>query len=272
MTLSGSTNPQTPLIEEQLTDELLPLDALTGLESAVVQSFLNLSAQDRTALINDYSHRHGTAAATWLTHAAQLWPTQRLGVSRVTIARLFALLPEHMEQAQRLQLAESIWHVARAPSTATLRVPAGYRNHPVLRELVHNHFMAVLPSVVELPDALRASLPWLADPALQAQHQVLNLLLLAERDQLLMLVDEQIAVLFARRMEGLEIRSRVSIAGHDLLIRTDTAIEEPQLIKRRRESAAARTRFNDRAPKSALIGAAIGIALALVAGALISVL
>ncbi len=246
-------------------EQLVPLDALSGLDSAVVQAFLQLTPAVRNALIQGYSQRHGEAAATWLTRAAQLWPRQRLGVSRVTIARLFALLPEYMDQPGRLQLAESIWHVALAPSLATLRVPAGFRNHSILRRLVHEHFMAVLPSAVELPDALRTSTSWLSDPALQAQHQVLNLLLIAERDQLLALVDEQIEVLFARRLDGMEIRSQFSIAGHALLLRTDVNADSPRLERRTVERQPSGRGFNDGAPKVALLGAAIGGAIALLA-------
>lgn len=254
------------------SDELLPLDALTGLDTAVIQAFLQLQPQARVALVGDYEERHGQAAATWLARATVLWSQQRLGVSRVVIARLFALLPEHMEQDERLRLAESIWHVARAPTSATLRVPAGYRNHPVLRALVHEHFMTVLPSVVELPEVLQSSIPWLNDPALHAQHQVLNLLLLAERDQLLGVVDEQIEVLFARRMEGMEIRSNFSIGGHALLLRTDSMLEEPQLVSQTLQTVKAGRRFNDSAPKSALYGAIIGVVFAVLVVALISVL
>ncbi len=251
-------------------EELLPLDALTGLDTAVIKAFLQLDPKARVALVNDYEERHGQAAATWLARASVLWARQRLGVSRVVIARLFALLPEHMEQAERLQLAESVWHVARAPTSATLRVPAGYRNHPVLRELVHEHFLRVLPSIVELPEVMQKSVPWLNDPALRAQHQVLNLLLLAERDQLLGLVDEQIEVMFARRMEDMEIRSNFSIGGHELLLRTDTLLEQPQLVSHALQDVKAGRRFNDRAPKSALYGALIGLVFAALLVILIS--
>ena len=244
-------------------EQLAPLDALCGLDSAVVQTFLRLSPAAREALIQDYAQRHGAAAATWLSRAAQLWPMQRLGVSRVTIARLIVVLPEYMDQSGRLQLAESIWHVARAPSSATLRVPPGFRNHAILRTLVHEHFMSVLPSVVDLPEVLQASVPWLTDPALQAQHQVLNLLLLAERDQLLALADEQIEVLFARRLDGMEIRSNFSIAGHELLLRTDAAADSPRLERLSLEPKPAGRRFDDGASKSALTGAAIGSVIAL---------
>jgi len=253
-------------------EELLPLNALTGLDTAVIKAFLQLAPKARVALVNDYEARHGQAAAAWLARASVLWGRQRLGVSRVIIARLFALLPEYMEQAERLQLAESVWHVARAPTSATLRVPAGYRNHPVLRELVHEHFMTVLPSIVELPEVMRDSVPWLNDPALRAQHQVLNLLLLAERDQLLGVVDEQIEVLFARRIEGLGIRSNFSIGGHELLLRTDPLLETPQLVSHALQDIKTGRRFNEQAPKSALYGALIGLAFAVILAVLISAL
>lgn len=253
-------------------EELVPLDALSGLESAVVRAFLELEPAARESLIQDYRRRYGEAAALWLSRAAELWPVARLGVSRITLARLFAALPDHMDQAKRLQLAESIWHVARAPSQATLRVPPGFRNHGLLRKLVHEHFLGVLPSVVELPEVLQLSVPWLNDPALRAQHQVLNLLLVAERDSLLAMVDEQIEVLFARRLDGLEVRSNFSIAGHQLLLRTDERTDMPQLEHFKTTEERPGRSFNDRAPKIALLGAAIGGVLALLALAIISVI
>lgn len=258
--------------QDQTNAELLPLDALRGLDSAVVEGFLELADETREQVMVDYTVRHGEAAGTWLRRAAQLWPMHRLGVSRVILARLFAVLPEHMSQPERLELAKSIWHTARAPTRAVLRVPTGYRNHTRLTELVRTHFMAVLPSAMELPEALRSRVAWLNDPALQAQHDVLNLLLLAERDQLLLLADEQIEVLFARRMEGIEIRSTLRIAGHELLLRTDVEAQEPALrIHEQRLSRSVRE-FDTRAPQSALTGALIGVVIALVLMALIFLL
>ncbi len=249
---------------EQTSAELLPLDALRGLDSAVVEGFLNLADGTREAVIVEYAVRHGEAAGTWLRRAAQLWPMHRLGVSRVTLARLFAVLPEHMSQGERLELAKSIWHTARAPTRAVLRVPAGYRNHLRLSELVREHFLAVLPSVMELPEALNTRVAWLNDPALKAQHDVLNLLLLAERDQLLLLADEQVEVLFARRMEGLEIRSTLTIAGHELVLRTDPNAPEPELRVQEQAQVLNVRQIDARGPKSAITGAAIGVVIALV--------
>lgn len=244
-------------------EDVLPLDALRGLDSAVIRGFLALDRQGRERVINAYSAAHGDAAGAWLRRAAILWSQQRLGVSRVVLARLFALLPEQMDQPQRLDLAQSIWHVAHAPTKAVLRVPMEFRNHAVLSDLVHQHFMSVLPSALERPQALQLSVPWLQDPAMQAQHSVLNLLLLAERDQLLQLADEQIEVLFARRLDGLEIRSTLSIAGHQLLLRTDAGAQEPSLSLTEQGIAAVRPVVDDRAPRSALLGAGIGGGVAL---------
>lgn len=254
---------------EQTSAELLPLDALRGLDSAVVEGFLNLSADRREAVIKAYTARHGEAAGTWLRRAAQLWPMHRLGVSRVTLARLFAVLPEHMTQGERLELAKSIWHTARAPTRAVLRVPAGYRNHLRLSELVRSHFLAVLPSVMELPEALNTRVAWLNDPALKAQHDVLNLLLLAERDQLLLLADEQVEVLFARRMEGLEIRSTLTIAGHELLLRTDPNAPEPGLRVQEKAQVINVRQFDARGSQSAFTGAAVGGVIALLIALLV---
>jgi len=254
--------------DEPSDAELLPLDALSGLESAVIEGFLSLPDDTRLAVIEAYTYRHGDAAGSWMRRAAQLWPMQRLGVSRVILARLFAILPEHMNQAERLELAKSIWHTARAPTRAVLRVPSGYRNHMRLSELVRTHFVAVLPSALELPEALRTRVDWLNDPSLQAQHTVLNLLLLAERDQLLLVADEQIEVLFARRMEGLEIRSTLTIAGHQLLLRTDPNALEPELRVPEQILPRKIREIDTRASKSALTGAVIGVTFALIAVAL----
>jgi len=256
--------------------ELLPLDALRGLDSAIIRAFLSLDKTRREGLLAAYTARHGEAAGVWLSRAALLWsrvPTGKgMGVSRITLARLFALLPERLNQAERLQLAESIWHTARAPTRAVLRVPPGYRNHAVLVALVQDHFHAVLPSVMELPAALRGDVPWLDDPAMQAQHQVLNLLLLAERDQLLTLADKQVEVLFARRLEGMEIRSQFRIAGHELLLRTDPQAQEPALrIRQEAVSLAARAPASN-APQIAFWGAMIGGGLAIAVAALMTFL
>ncbi len=249
--------------------DLVPLEVLQGLDSAVVDGFLGLAPATRQALITEYASCHGEAAGAWLSRAALLWPQKRLGVSRVTLARLFALLPQYMSQSERLELAKSIWHVARAPSSAVLRVPANFRNHRVLSEMVREHFMSVLPSALELPAPLQLSIPWLHDPAMQAQHDVLNLLLLAERDQLLLIADEQIAVLFARPVEGLEIRSSITIAGHELVLRTDAAVQVPVLWLRTDELPRAKTALDLRGSQSALKGAVIGTAIALLLAALV---
>jgi len=249
--------------------DLLPLDALRGLDSAVIEGFLNLDNATRETIVRVYTTRHGEAAGAWLRRAAQLWPMHRLGVSRVTLARLFAVLPEHMTQGERLELAKSIWHTARAPTRAVLQVPSGYRNHTRLSELVRSHFLSVLPSVLELPEALRTRVAWLNDPALQAQHDVLNLLLLAERDQLLLLADEQIEVLFARRMEGLEIRSTLTIAGHELLLRTEPDSPEPDLRVRENRQIHTVREFDTRGSESAIIGGVIGVVIALLFTALV---
>ena len=269
---SGHAEPAntSPLKESSKADnQLVPLDALKGLDSAVVDGFLNLKPEARLAVIAEYSDRYGEAAGAWLRRAQTLWPEHRLGVSRVTLARLFAVLPGHMSEAGRLELAKSIWHVARAPSKAVLRVPSGYRNHAFLSALVRDHFLAVLPSALELPTSLRESVGWLDDPAMQAQHDVLNLLLLAERDQLLALADEQIEVLFARRVEGMEIRSSFRIAGHELLLKTDADATEPRLRQNDQVVEAIQARFDTRAPRSALTGGLIGALLALFAVVLI---
>lgn len=240
----------------------MPLDALQGLDSAIIQSFLALTPERRTIVVAAYSARHGQAAGTWLQRAAPLWSQRRLGVSRVVLARLFALLPQQMDQPERLELAKSIWHVARSPTQAVLSVPPGFRNHALLTTLVHEHFMSVLPTAMELPEALQQSQPWLQDPAMQAQHDVLNLLLLAERDQLLQLADEQIEVLFARRLEGMEIRSTLNIVGHQLLIRTSGTAPEPSLRLRREIRPTVQAALDVGAPRSALLGAGIGTGLA----------
>lgn len=250
-------------------EKLVPLDALRGLDSAVVQGFLDLPAQPKQAVIDEYTTRYGEAAGAWLGRASTLWPEQRLGVSRVTLARLFAVLPGHMSQSERLDLAKSIWHVARAPTQAVLRVPAGFRNHGFLSTLVREHFLSVLPSALEMPQELKQSVPWLSDPAMTAQHDVLNLLLIAERDQLLLLADEQIEVLFARRLDGLEIRSTLTIAGHKLVLRTDADIDEPTLRLRHQSSNELRASFDTRASRSALIGGLIGCVVATAVTALI---
>lgn len=243
---------------------LLPLDALRGLDSAIVSGFLNLGETTRSTLISEYAARHGGAAGAWLGHAATLWPSARLGVSRVTLARLFALLPEYMSQQERLELAKSIWHTARAPTKAVLNVPPGYRNHALLSELVREHFLAVLPSVLELPEALQQRVAWLNDPALKAQQDVLNLLLLAERDQLLLLADEQIEVLFARRLDGMEIRSTFNIAGHSLLLKTSTSVDEPEILKQRLSASRPQTTGQSMASRSAIVGGLIGTLVALI--------
>ena len=242
---------------------LLPLDALRGLDSAIVSGFLNLRETTRRTLIGEYSARHGEAAGAWLRHAATLWPSARLGVSRVTLARLFALLPEYMSQQERLELAKSIWHTARAPTNAVLNVPPGYRNHALLSELVREHFIAVLPSVLELPEALQQRVAWLNDPALKAQQDVLNLLLLAERDQLLLLADEQIEVLFARRLEGMEIRSTFNIAGHSLLLKTSASVQDPEIFKRHLPQSRSQIGSHSLASRSAIVGGLIGTFVAL---------
>lgn len=242
----------------EVAEKLVPLDALRGLDSAVVQGFLALTPDVRNAVIDEYTARYGDAAGAWLRRASTLWPEHRLGVSRMTLARLFAVLPGHMSQTERLDLAKSIWHVARAPTQAILRVPAGFRNHGFLSTLVREHFLSVLPSALEMPQELKQSVPWLNDPAMTAQHDVLNLLLIAERDQLLLLADEQIEVLFARRLDGLEIRSTLTIAGHKLVLRTDSDIEEPALRLRHQSVNELRTSFDTRASRSALMGGLIG--------------
>ena len=254
-----------PLNEQELSENanLLPLDALQGLDSAIVSGFLSLRETTRSTLIGEYSARHGEAAGAWLRHAATLWPSARLGVSRVTLARLFALLPDYMSQQERLELAKSIWHTARAPTKAVLNVPPGYRNHALLSELVREHFLAVLPSVLELPQALQQRVAWLNDPALKAQHDVLNLLLLAERDQLLLLADEQIEVLFARRLDGMEIRSTFNIAGHSLLLKTSATVLEPEILKRRGPASRSQTTGYSKASRSAIVGGLIGTFVAL---------
>jgi len=254
---------------EQAGAELLPLDALRGLDSAVIKGFLDLADDTRDDVIEAYTARHGEAAGAWLRRAALLWPMQRLGVSRVTLARLFAVLPEFMHQGERLELAKSIWHTARAPTRAVLRVPAGYRNHQRLSELVRAHFLAVLPTVMELPEALNTRVAWLNDPALKAQHDILNLLLLAERDQLLLLADEQVEVLFARRMEGLTIRSTLTIAGHELLLRTESNAPEPELQVHENTKLPSVRQFDTRGSQSAFTGAIVGAFVALLVALLV---
>ena len=252
-------------------EEWVSLDALTGLDSAIISGFLALSGARRDDCVAAYAARYGDAAGRWLQRAGPLWASQRLGVSRVTLARLFGLLPEFMSEPEQLDFARSIWRSATPPTQARLRVPCGYRNVAELNNLVVQHFHSVLPVGAELPEALRSDRSWLRGPAIAAQLEVLNTLMMAERDRLLTLIESQLQVLFARPRHDVHIRTELAIADHRLLLATEEGIARPRLILAG-PAPKKTTPIDSRAPSSALVGASIGGGIALLAWLVFSIL
>jgi hypothetical protein len=195
---------------------------LGGTDEDVKEYFFGLSGKELRRVLDQYERDNGRGAREYAEATIPAWKSGAVKMSGQNASRLFKLLPQFMPLEAKYALVESLWGKMGPRSECSVAFGPG-ANERQVTELVRQHVTATV-SGHSIPEALQNRFRWLADGDVRVMEQLLNHFLTRDREQAIMAVSAQVALLLphARNSAVLQaFRRELKIGGHTVHVFLD---------------------------------------------------
>ena len=142
-----------------------------GTDKDVKAYFFSIEGAKREEILCLYGRQYGAVKEAYAREAWSSWATGRKKMSGMVAKRLFALLPNHMPIAAKLQMVENLWRHSSPSSRTSIRIDSRSEHGAVILK-VKEYFQDKLSH--QIPDNFTRRFNWLSGADSQVKQQLLN--------------------------------------------------------------------------------------------------
>lgn len=196
-----------------------------GTDKDVKAYFFSIDAKKKEEILSLYGKQYGAVPEAYARDTWSLWATGRRKMSGMVAKRLFALLPDHMPVAAKLQMVENLWRHCSPSSSNTLQIDSRSQKDESLILKVRQHFEDKLHH--EIPDNFTRRFVWLAGDDSRVKQQLLNHFRKLELGIVSQNVEPKLEVLRKHLSENKSIyisgNHTITIGKHSLVLKFDNS-------------------------------------------------
>jgi hypothetical protein len=203
---------------------------LGGTDADVKEYFFSLPPCELAPILDAYEKKYGREARRYAEETIPAWRLGRRKMSGQNASRLFHLLPRFMPLERKYSLIESLWTKFAPRSEYSVSFGHNADAHSI-KEIVGKHLNATV-NEHSIPGYLQRRFEWLADGDSVVKQQLLNHILMCDRQQAIEISAAIVNLILPHAQNGTAIQSfrrDLKIGGHTVHVFLDPRATEVKL-------------------------------------------